>query len=103
MAQHVDRLVQFLCWTPIPIGIFKLNTNGSVFGNPSVVGFGRVLWKDDGKWTFEFSGLLGDTIMLHAELYVLLQGLHLAKNYGVRSTVCSLVSGGYESGGEGCL
>ena len=32
-----------------PIGMHKLNTNGSALGNPGTTGFGGVLRKDDGS------------------------------------------------------
>ena len=48
--------------------------------------------QDDGAWISGFAGFLGHTTVLHAELYLLLEGLLLAKNHGLSSIVCSLDS-----------
>jgi ribonuclease HI len=45
-----------------------LNVDGSSIGNPDISGFGGLIRKVDGGWVHGFSGNVGHTNILHAEL-----------------------------------
>ena len=47
--------------SPPPLGWFKLNTDGSFVGNPSIVGGGGVIRNHLGEWVGGFSWTIGFT------------------------------------------
>ncbi|XP_011624173.1 uncharacterized protein LOC105420789 [Amborella trichopoda] len=56
---------------------FKLNFNGSSFGNLSLAGFGGIVREWNRVVVFSFSGLLGEKTTNFAELMALFNGLKL--------------------------
>ena len=57
-------------------------------GNSNSAGFGGLIRNDAGTWLVDFSGSLGPTTILHAELRAIEFGLHLAWTKGIRRLIC---------------
>lgn len=72
--------------------VLCLHIDGSCDGTPEKAGIGGLLRRDDGQWVGAFAGHLGSTIILHAELEALLEGLRLAWDLGFRELHCFLDS-----------
>ena len=66
-------------WTPLPLGWFKLNSNGSSEGNPGKVGGGCLIRNSDGIW------ISGSSVL--AELWALRDGFALALSLGLTHLV----------------
>ena len=69
---------------PPPFGFFKLNTNGSTRGNPSLALAGGLIRDHNGMWIGSFSRNIGFTHSMAAELWGLRDGLLLAKNLNIK-------------------
>ena len=65
-------------------GVFKLNVDGSSFGNPGEAGFGGLVRGADGHWIFSFYGSVGFADNLLPELMAICNGLHIAWEHGYR-------------------
>jgi len=65
-----------------------LNVDGSSLGNPSVSGFGCLLRNDDGAWYSGFSGNIGFSNILHAELLAIYLGLRMDWEFGMSELMC---------------
>ncbi|KAH0688972.1 hypothetical protein KY289_016330 [Solanum tuberosum] len=68
-------------WKP-PSNRYKLNTDGSSYGNPGKGGIGGVIRDKDGNWIFEYMGNIYDTTATKAEIMALLKGLDIALSTG---------------------
>ncbi|KAJ8760729.1 hypothetical protein K2173_017824 [Erythroxylum novogranatense] len=65
----------------------KLNTDGTSRGNPGIAGYGGLLRDHVGCWLLGFSGNLGVSDTLVAELKTIRQGLHIAWSHGFRHLI----------------
>lgn len=65
-----------------------LNVDGSSLGNPGPAGFGGLLRNPDGGWILGFSGHIGHSVILKAELLAILNGLKLAWERGFKVLYC---------------
>lgn len=65
-----------------------LNVDGSSLGNPGPAGFGGLARNPDGGWLFGFSGHIGISDVLKAELLGIFNGLKLAWERGIRNLIC---------------
>jgi ribonuclease HI len=70
-------------WNPLPLGWFKLNTDGSSLGNPGLAGGGGVIRNHVGDWVGGFSRAICVTTSVQAELRVLKDGLKLVIDLGI--------------------
>ena len=78
------RTEQFIRWVPPPPRWYKLNVDGEAKGNPGMARGGGVLRGHRGEWISGFAAHFGYCSSVKAELKALLQGLGLARDYGVR-------------------
>ena len=72
------------------MGWAKLNSDGSALGNPGHVGGGGVIRDHNGKWLKGYARSLGCTNSCMAELWVLRDGLLLARDMGLNSLIIEL-------------
>jgi ribonuclease HI len=70
-----------------PRDFVKLNTDGSVLGNPGLASLGGVLRDSNGNWLRGFSHKLGITNSLAAELWGVRDGLLLARDLNIRKLI----------------
>jgi ribonuclease HI len=77
-------------WKPPPLSFIKLNTDGSVSGNPGQAGAGGVLRDHHGTWIGGFARNIGRTNSLAAELWALRDGLALAQNLNVQKLIVEM-------------
>lgn len=70
---------------------FILNVDGSSLGNPGPAGFGGLARNPDGGWIFGFSGHIGHSDVLKAELLGISTGLKLSWERGIRELTCYTV------------
>ncbi|KAK7268687.1 hypothetical protein RIF29_21393 [Crotalaria pallida] len=75
-------------WENPPAGFIAVNVDGSCFDNPGPAGFGGLLRDDLGKWLLGFSGHIGISYNLHAEIEAIRNRLEVAWNYGARRVIC---------------
>ena len=64
-------------WLPLPLSWFKLNSDGSLLGNPGLAGGGGLIWSDRGEWVRGYARAIGTTSSLAAEPWVLKDGIRL--------------------------
>ena len=74
-------------WQPPPPGFIKLNTDGSILGNPGYASVGGILRDINGNWIRRFSHKLGIANSLVAELWGLRDGLLLVRDLHI----CKLI------------
>ncbi|KAK9983154.1 hypothetical protein SO802_032679 [Lithocarpus litseifolius] len=69
-------------WSKPQIGWVKLNTDGSVFGDPMKAGGGGIIRNSEGDWVAGFVKKFGNVSSSTAELWALKEGLLMAKQMG---------------------
>ncbi|GLT52115.1 hypothetical protein SLA2020_254740 [Shorea laevis] len=74
-------------WDPLPPNWLKLNTDGSVAGNPKNASCGGLFRDSQGHWVVGFIHNIGHTIALAAELYAIKDGLNIAVNHHFPSVI----------------
>ncbi|PNX89138.1 ribonuclease H, partial [Trifolium pratense] len=74
-------------WIPPLEGTIKVNVDGSSFNNPGRSGFGSILRECNGNWLLGFSGFIGISTSLCAELHAILNGLKIAQVEGFRNII----------------
>ena len=84
-SSHDPRSVS---WSPPLDNFFKINVDGSSFGNLGSNGYSGLIWSREGAWLIGFSGSCGTTTNLNPELQVIAKGLQLALNEWYRAVVC---------------
>ena len=72
-------LACMVSWLCPPAGSYKLNVDGSALNNPGRSSFSGLIQNEIGEWMLYFLGFNGISTNLHAELNVILFGLHLAR------------------------
>lgn len=72
-------------WTKPLRGWMKLNTDGTMYGNPIKAGEGGVLRCSNGDWIARFARKLGNTSSIVAELWAFKDGLTVAKQLGIEN------------------
>nr|POE70900.1 putative ribonuclease h protein [Quercus suber] len=78
-------------WTKPSTGWVKLNTDGTMYGNPIKVSGGGVLRSSYGDWLAGFARKLGSTSSTMAELWALKDGLTVAKQMGIENIFAVMV------------
>lgn len=81
---HRERLVARR--SPLPLGWFKLNVDGSFIESTNAIGFGGLIRSNTGEWVAGFSSYDGDTFL--AELMAIKHGLLLAWSLDIRNVIC---------------
>lgn len=76
-------------WNPPPSGWVKLNSDGSVRGGEYKASSGGIIRNMDGDWLSGYSWNIGACSIAKAELWGVVDGLHLAYEKGFRWTVGS--------------
>lgn len=71
-------------WIPLPIGKFKLNTDGASKGNPGIGGGGGLIRDHDGNVPIAFSHYYGPCYSLVAEAHAMLDGMRYAASKGIK-------------------
>ena len=71
---YKPKLIKMIRWERPYRGWYKLNTDGSVIGNPRVAGGGGVLKDEAGVWVKGFARQIGRTTNFLAELWALRDG-----------------------------
>ena len=82
-SKEKTRISTPIKWVSPPLGWFKLNTDGSLLGNPGLAGGGGVICNHLGEWVGGFSRAIDATISVQAELRALKNGLELAIDLGI--------------------
>ena len=67
-------------WTKPSRGWVRLNTDGTMYGNPIKASGGGVLRCSNGDWIVRFARKLGNTSSTMAELWALKDGLTVQSN-----------------------
>ena len=78
---------KFFGWTPPPPGFIKLNSDGSAQGNPGSISAGGFFRDSNGNWIGGFTGKIGFTTSLAAELWGLQDGLCLALSLNIKKII----------------
>ena len=76
------RTLKLISWKPPNDNWWKLNTDGSSKGNPSLAGGGGVI--RDWRWCSGFMINIGVCVAVDAELWAVIQGLSLAWRLGIK-------------------
>ena len=74
-------------WTPLPLGWYKLNSNGSSEGNPGKVGGGGLIRNSDAIWISGYARNIGSASSVLVELRALRDGFALALSLGLTHLV----------------
>lgn len=74
-------------WHPTRASLVVLNVDGSSLGNLGPSGLGGLLRNEDGVWLSGFTGNIGVSNNLHAELLAMYHDLQFAWNHG-HSRIC---------------
>ena len=72
-------------WIKPPSGWVKLNTDGSVFGDPIKADGGGILRCNNGDWIARFARKLKNITSTVAKLWALKDGLTMAKQLGIEN------------------
>ncbi|CAJ2635744.1 unnamed protein product [Trifolium pratense] len=84
--------IKFFLWTAIhkalPTKEMLSHRDGSSIDNPGASGFGGLIRNSDGAWVHGFSGNIGFSNILHAELMALYHGLLLAWELNIKDLRC---------------
>uniref|UniRef100_A0A2N9FRC0 RNase H type-1 domain-containing protein n=1 Tax=Fagus sylvatica TaxID=28930 RepID=A0A2N9FRC0_FAGSY len=86
-GDHPSKAITLIGWQPPPPGFVRLNTYGSVLGNPGQTSAGGVLRDSNGNWIRGFSHNSGITNLLVAELWGLRDRLLLARDLKIRKLI----------------
>ena len=86
----IRKILKQVCWEKPCSGWLKLNTDGSVLGNPGLAGGGGVLRDEYGSWIGGFSRRIGIANSFTAELWALRDGLLLCRQLNVQAVAIEL-------------
>ena len=78
-----NRIQVQVKWCKPQPGWMKLNTDGSVFGDPKRAGGGGVIRNSEGEWVAGFVRKFGNVSSITAELWAFKEGLLMAKQLGI--------------------
>ncbi|GLT93612.1 hypothetical protein SLE2022_113960 [Rubroshorea leprosula] len=87
LSANSTRIPRLFSWTPPPPNWIKINTDGSVMGNPGPAGCGGILRDSQGQWIMGFIRNIGDTTVLAAELWAIRDGLSIAVNLQLQKVI----------------
>lgn len=71
-------------WIPPPLGVLKLNFDGSALSHPDMAGLGSLVHNSNGNILFSYSGSAGYYSVNRAESLALLTGLREASRLHLR-------------------
>ena len=74
-----------MSWTKPAANWFKLNTDGSLLGNPGRASGGGLARNDRGMWIAGFTQNIGKATSVEAELWGLRAGLFLCKTLNLEA------------------
>ncbi|CAN1850210.1 Putative ribonuclease H protein At1g65750 [Linum perenne] len=83
-APGLARQAQLIGWRPAEEGWFSLNSDGSLYRNPSSSAAGGVVRDCNGRFVTAFAANLGVCSIMRAELRGIIEGMKLAWNTGIR-------------------
>lgn len=75
-------------WLPPPVGVIKLNVDGSCFAKTSITGSGGLMRTDTGNWVSGFSSFDSQGDALYVELSAIKNGLTFVWSKGHRKIHC---------------
>ncbi|CAN1744334.1 Putative ribonuclease H protein At1g65750, partial [Linum perenne] len=84
-APGLARQAHLIGWRPAEEGCFSLNSDGSLFRNPSRAAAGGVIRDENGRFVTAFSANIGACSIMRAELRGIVEGTKLAWNKGIRN------------------
>ena len=87
--KNPKTIVPVRCDKP-PVGWMKLNSDGSALGNPGRAGGGGLIHNHDGNWVQGYARGLGHTSSFMVELWVLRDGLILAREMRLNNLIIEL-------------
>jgi hypothetical protein len=90
MHNQMTKSNTLIGWLPPPLGFMKMNTDGSVLGNPGKASAGGLLRDSNGKWIHGFAHNLEITNSLAVELWGLRDGLLLARNLNITKLIIEI-------------
>ncbi|KAF7821947.1 ribonuclease H [Senna tora] len=76
-TSSVPKISRLVGWVKPVAGTIKINTDGSALGNPERAGFGGVCRDEKGHWHCGFSGSIGQSTNMLAELAAIRAGLQI--------------------------
>ncbi|CAJ2657171.1 unnamed protein product [Trifolium pratense] len=88
LTQQMVTTTKLVKWNALGSTDMILNVDGSSIGNPGASGFGGLIRNSDGAWVHGFSGNIGFSNILHAELMALYHGLLLAWELNIKDLQC---------------
>lgn len=77
-----------VAWKRPDEGVVKVNVDGSFCRSSGRAGFGGLLQDHDGSWLVGFSGFLGFSNIIMADLKAIQTGLSMAWQRGFRNLIC---------------
>ncbi|CAN1163124.1 Putative ribonuclease H protein At1g65750 [Linum perenne] len=83
-APGIARQAHLIGWRPTGEGWVSLNSDGSLYTNPSRAAAGGVLRDGDGRFLAAYAANLGTCSIMRAELRGIVEGMKLAWERGVR-------------------
>ncbi|CAN1148633.1 Putative ribonuclease H protein At1g65750, partial [Linum perenne] len=83
-APSLARQAQLIGWRPAEEGWCSLNSDGSLYSNPSRAAAGGVIRDHDGRFVSAFAANLGVCSIMRAELRGIVEGMKLAWSLGIR-------------------
>ncbi|CAN1771045.1 Putative ribonuclease H protein At1g65750 [Linum perenne] len=83
-APSTARQARLIGWRPAEEGWYSLNSDGSLYKNPTSSAAGGIIRDDNGKFIAAFSANLGVCSIMRSELRAIVEGMKLAWNKGVR-------------------
>ena len=79
-------------WLLPPSNWFKLNSDGSLLGNPCLVGGGGLIRNERGEWIKGYARAIGITLSVATELWALRDGIHLCSALNLLAVIIELDS-----------
>ncbi|CAN1732286.1 Putative ribonuclease H protein At1g65750 [Linum perenne] len=83
-APSTARQARLIGWRPTEEGWYSLNSDGSLYKNPTSSAAGGIIRDDNGRFIAAFSANLGVCSIMRYELRAIVEGMKLAWSKGVR-------------------
>lgn len=84
---RIQRQARFIKWIPPEAPFFKINTDGAFRSNSGIYTAGGLIRNHNGSWVKGFVRSIGQSSIFQAELWGILEGLHLALNMGIDNVI----------------
>ena len=79
-----------MSWLKPPLNWFKLNSDGSLLGNPERAGGGGLIRNEKGEWIRGYTRVVGHTTSVAAELWALRDGIKLCISLKLSAVIIEL-------------